>query len=239
MSRSTGSVCAVTDRDTVIAVADVYKRQAAEHSFPWEGMASTITASESPKPSPPYAGSSVLNTGTYRLWGGTPIRYFDWAGFEWLVPDDNHNNVVVFLRRDKKGRDLMCAVNFSPNTYTNYRMGVPPYRRYVPVFNTDDLALIHIFSLRPLHSSGLPGHGGHGPGQFHRRGAGRQLLRSGPDHRGGSGSAGSCGHSGRYPADRRGLLRGGEMCIRDRSGLAGAKEAGDNINFGHGIKSFV
>mgnify|MGYP000608086652 CR=1 FL=1 len=65
---------------------------------------------------------------------------FDWAGFEWLVPDDNHNNVVVFLRRDKKGRDLMCAVNFSPNTYTNYRMGVPPHRRYVPVFNTDDPA---------------------------------------------------------------------------------------------------
>jgi len=25
----------------------------------------------------------------------------------------------------------------------------------------------------------------------------------------------------------------------DKSGLAGAKEAGDNINFGHGIKSFV
>ena len=63
---------------------------------------------------------------------------FSWEGFEWLVPDDNHNNVVVFLRKDKKGRDLMCAVNFSPNTYENYRMGVPPHRRYVPVFNTDD-----------------------------------------------------------------------------------------------------
>ena len=62
---------------------------------------------------------------------------FDWAGFEWLVPDDNHNNVVVFLRRDKKGRDLLCAVNFSPNSYKNYRVGVPPRRRYVPVFNTD------------------------------------------------------------------------------------------------------
>ena len=56
------------------------------------------------------------------------------------MPDDNHNNVVVFLRKDKKGRDLMCAVNFSPNTYENYRMGVPPHRRYVPVFNTDDPA---------------------------------------------------------------------------------------------------
>ena len=63
---------------------------------------------------------------------------FSWEGFEWLVPDDNHNNVVVFLRKDKKGRDLLCAVNFSPNTYENYRMGVPSHRRYVPVFNTDD-----------------------------------------------------------------------------------------------------
>ncbi len=65
---------------------------------------------------------------------------FSWEGFEWLVPDDNHNNVVVFLRKDKNGRDLMCAVNFSPNTYENYRMGIPAHRKYVPVFNTDDAA---------------------------------------------------------------------------------------------------
>ncbi|MDD3347707.1 1,4-alpha-glucan branching protein GlgB [Oscillibacter sp.] len=65
---------------------------------------------------------------------------FDWAGFEWLVPDDNHNNVVVFLRKDRKGRDLLCAVNFSPNSYEGYRMGVPPHRKYVPAFNTDDVS---------------------------------------------------------------------------------------------------
>ena len=62
---------------------------------------------------------------------------FSWEGFEWLVPDDNQNNVVVFLRKDKKGRDLMCAVNFSPNTYENYRLGVPARRKYISVFNTD------------------------------------------------------------------------------------------------------
>ena len=62
---------------------------------------------------------------------------FSWEGFEWLVVDDNHNNVVVFLRKDKKGRDLLCAVNFSPNTYEGYRMGVPDHKQYVPVFNTD------------------------------------------------------------------------------------------------------
>ena len=48
--------------------------------------------------------------------------------------------MVVFLRKDKKGRDLLCAVNFSPNTYENYRMGVPPRRKYVPMLNTDDPA---------------------------------------------------------------------------------------------------
>jgi len=65
---------------------------------------------------------------------------FDWNGFEWLVPDDNSNNVVVFLRKDRKGRDLLCAVNFSPNTYENYRVGVPAHLKYTPVFNTDDPA---------------------------------------------------------------------------------------------------
>jgi len=62
---------------------------------------------------------------------------FDWAGFEWLVADDNRNNVVAFLRKDRQGRDLLCAVNFSPNSYENYRMGVPGHRQYVSVFNTD------------------------------------------------------------------------------------------------------
>ena len=65
---------------------------------------------------------------------------FSWDGFEWLVPDDNRDNVVVFLRKDKKGRDLMCAVNFSPNDYEGYRVGTPNHRRYVPAFSTDEPA---------------------------------------------------------------------------------------------------
>ena len=64
---------------------------------------------------------------------------FDWAGFEWLVADDNHNNVAVFLRRDKRGRELLCAVNFSPNAYQGYRVGVPGKKEFVPVLNSDDV----------------------------------------------------------------------------------------------------
>ena len=51
---------------------------------------------------------------------------FSWEGFEWLVADDNHNNVVVFVRRDRKGRELIAAVNFSPVGRADYRFGVPP-----------------------------------------------------------------------------------------------------------------
>ena len=63
--------------------------------------------------------------------------YFSSVGFEWLVPDDNHNNVVVFLRRDRKGRELIAAVNFSPVAQGEYRFGVPPKKRYREVFTTD------------------------------------------------------------------------------------------------------
>jgi 1,4-alpha-glucan branching enzyme len=62
---------------------------------------------------------------------------FSWEGFEWLVPDDNENNVIVFLRRDKKGNELVCVVNFSPNHYEGYRFGVPSKKEYHEVFNTD------------------------------------------------------------------------------------------------------
>ena len=62
---------------------------------------------------------------------------FSWEGFEWLVADDNHNNVVVFLRRDRKGCELIAAVNFSPVAQGEYRFGVPPKKIYREVFTTD------------------------------------------------------------------------------------------------------
>ena len=62
---------------------------------------------------------------------------FSWEGFEWLVADDNHNNVVVFLRRDREGRELIAAVNFSPVAQGEYRFGVPPKKTYREVFSTD------------------------------------------------------------------------------------------------------
>ena len=86
---------------------------------------------------------------------------FDWQGFEWLVPDDNHNNVIVFLRRDRGGNELLCAVNFSPNDYGAYRVGVPPRRRYVPAFTTDAPAFggTGFADTSPVAVEAVPSHG--------------------------------------------------------------------------------
>ena len=86
---------------------------------------------------------------------------FDWQGFEWLVPDDNHNNVIVFLRRDRGGNELLCAVNFSPNDYGAYRVGVPPRRQYVPAFTTDAPAFggTGFADTSPVAVEAMPSHG--------------------------------------------------------------------------------
>ena len=86
---------------------------------------------------------------------------FDWQGFEWLVPDDNHNNVIVFLRRDRAGNELLCAVNFSPNDYGAYRVGVPPRRQYVSAFTTDAPAFggTGFADTSPVAVEAVPSHG--------------------------------------------------------------------------------
>ena len=62
----------------------------------------------------------------------------DWDGFQWLVADDNYNNVLVFRRTDRSGKSLVAVINFSPVTVEGYRFGVPPKARYEELFNTDE-----------------------------------------------------------------------------------------------------
>lgn len=63
-----------------------------------------------------------------------------WDGFLWLVPDDNTQNILAFIRRDKKGKELLCVFNFSPVPRENYRLGLPHHCRIRCIFSTDDLA---------------------------------------------------------------------------------------------------
>ena len=85
----------------------------------------------------------------------------DWDGFQWLVADDNHNNVLVFLRRDNKGHELICVVNFSPEAHEGYRFGVPGKLYYEEVFNTDDAAWggSGVCNTGPIPVENIPSHG--------------------------------------------------------------------------------
>ena len=85
----------------------------------------------------------------------------DWNGFQWLVADDNHNNVLAFLRRDNKGHELICVVNFSPEAHEGYRFGVPGKLFYEEVFNTDDAAWggSGVCNTGPIPVEDIPSHG--------------------------------------------------------------------------------
>ncbi len=65
---------------------------------------------------------------------------YSWEGFEWLVPDDKDQNIVVFLRRDAAGNALMVVCNFSAVGRTGYVAGVPYPGRYSRIFCSDDVA---------------------------------------------------------------------------------------------------
>lgn len=61
-----------------------------------------------------------------------------WSGFLWIVPDDNQQNILVFIRRDKQEREILCVFNFSPVRRENYRLGLPKPSRIRRIFSTDE-----------------------------------------------------------------------------------------------------
>lgn len=63
-----------------------------------------------------------------------------WDGFQWLVVDDNQQNIIAFHRKDKKGNALMVVCNFCPVMRSGYVIGVPQPGKYVEVLNSDDPA---------------------------------------------------------------------------------------------------
>ena len=50
---------------------------------------------------------------------------FDSAGFQWVDCHDADQSVLVFLRRDKHGRAVIVALNFTPIPREGYRIGCP------------------------------------------------------------------------------------------------------------------
>lgn len=61
-----------------------------------------------------------------------------WEGFTWISVDEKEKNILIFRRRDKKGREIIVACNFSPVTRTDYLVGVKRKGRHHLLFDTGE-----------------------------------------------------------------------------------------------------
>jgi len=74
----------------------------------------------------------------YRL---TPALWEDdhtWEGFHWLDADDAAQSILIYRRTGKKKTQAVTVLlNFQPDVYEDFRIGVPYPGEYQEIFNSD------------------------------------------------------------------------------------------------------
>ncbi|MFJ4027260.1 1,4-alpha-glucan branching enzyme [Paenarthrobacter sp. NPDC089989] len=89
---------------------------------------------------PAHRGLQLLVKDINAVYAGTPALYSqdnDAAGFQWINGGDADKNVLTFVRYDRAGKALVCAVNFSGGPHEGYILGVPSAGEWKEVLNTD------------------------------------------------------------------------------------------------------
>ena len=61
-------------------------------------------------------------------------------GFEWINNISANETILVFLRKDKEGNNILVVVNFADIDRTDYKIGVPFPGKYKEIFSSDDPA---------------------------------------------------------------------------------------------------
>ncbi len=62
-----------------------------------------------------------------------------WEGFQWVISDDNTQNILVFIRKDDAGNALLVCCNFAPVLREGYCFGVPVSGKYKEILSSDDV----------------------------------------------------------------------------------------------------
>ena len=76
-----------------------------------------------------------LYLASHELWE----RDMSWEGFEWIDADNRDQSLLTFLRRAANGDELLVLLNFTPNAYEDYRVGVPASAVYRELISSDDV----------------------------------------------------------------------------------------------------
>lgn len=74
-----------------------------------------------------------------KFYKNTPALWevdYSWEGFQWISNEDNANSIIAFRRIDKSGKEIIGVFNFTPNSFKEYRIGVPEEGTYKVVFDT-------------------------------------------------------------------------------------------------------
>ncbi|MDE6767536.1 MAG: 1,4-alpha-glucan branching protein GlgB, partial [Eubacterium sp.] len=74
-----------------------------------------------------------------KFYKNTPALWevdYSWDGFQWISSEDNANSIIAFRRIDKKGNDLIAIFNFTPNSFDEYKIGVPENATYKVIMDT-------------------------------------------------------------------------------------------------------
>ncbi|MHC4876963.1 MAG: 1,4-alpha-glucan branching protein GlgB [Planctomycetota bacterium] len=114
---------------------------------------------------PQHSGIQQLITDLNQLYRDSPAlheRDFDADGFQWISCDDWEKSTLAFVRWNATRDDwIVIALNFTPVTRENYRIGVPRRGFYRDVFNSDASAYggSNTINTEGTYSAPVPMHG--------------------------------------------------------------------------------
>jgi 1,4-alpha-glucan branching enzyme len=108
------------------------------------------------------ADLNAFYTNTPSLWE----RDFSEDGFQWLDLEDRNNSIISYARFGRKREDhIVCIFNYTPQTFDNYKIGLPKNCNYRSVFCSDmaEFGGTNLLSMKTYEVKPEP----YGQAQFH------------------------------------------------------------------------
>ena len=83
-----------------------------------------------------------------------------WDGFQWIDADNREQSLIAYRRIDRRGKEVIVVINFTPVARENFLLGVPFAGTYAEIFNSDsdEFGGSGVCNLDDLKTTGTPYH---------------------------------------------------------------------------------